>query len=47
MVKDEERRYATTFLVAEKANDEVKSLASPVLPGTVAFKLYDTYGLAR
>src|SRR5262249_36205850 len=26
--------------------DEVKSLASPVLPGPVAFKLYDTYGLA-
>ncbi len=47
VVKDEERRYATTFLVAEKVfNDEVKSLAVPVLPGPVAFKLYDTYGLA-
>src|SRR5256884_7857619 len=47
IVKDEERRYATTFLVAEKVfNDEVKSLAVPVLPGPVAFKLYDTYGLA-
>jgi alanyl-tRNA synthetase len=47
VVKDEEHRYATTFLVAEKVfNDEVKSLSSPVLPGPVAFKLYDTYGLA-
>jgi alanyl-tRNA synthetase len=47
IVKDEEHRYATTFLVAEKMfNDEVKSLAAPVLPGPVAFKLYDTYGLA-
>ena len=47
VVKDEEHRYATTFLVAEKEfNDEVKSLAGAVLPGAVAFKLYDTYGLA-
>jgi alanyl-tRNA synthetase len=47
VVKDEEHRYATTFLVAEKVfNDEVKSLATTALPGPVAFKLYDTYGLA-
>ncbi|HKX00572.1 MAG TPA: alanine--tRNA ligase [Bryobacteraceae bacterium] len=47
VVKDEEHRYATTFLVAEKVfNDEVKSLRDSVLPGAVAFKLYDTYGLA-
>ena len=47
VVKDEEHRYATTFLVAEKEfNDAVKSLSDSVLPGTVAFKLYDTYGLA-
>ena len=47
VVKDEEHRYATTFLVAEKEfNEEVKSLAGNVLPGSVAFKLYDTYGLA-
>src|SRR5438128_2020503 len=47
IVKDEEHRYATTFLVAERVfNEEVKSLASPFLPGPVAFKLYDTYGLA-
>jgi alanyl-tRNA synthetase len=47
VVKDEEHRYATTFLVAEKEfQDAVKSLADSVLPGAVAFKLYDTYGLA-
>ena len=47
VIKDEEHRYATTFLVAEKVfSTEVKSLAVPVLPGAVAFKLYDTYGLA-
>ncbi|MCC6862825.1 MAG: alanine--tRNA ligase, partial [Bryobacterales bacterium] len=47
IVKEEEHRYATTFLVAEKVfNDEVRSLAEPALPGAVAFKLYDTYGLS-
>ena len=47
VVKDEEHRYTTTFLVAEKMfSDEVKSLANGRLPGAVAFKLYDTYGLA-
>ena len=47
VVKDEEHRYATTFLVAEKVfNDAIQSLAGRVIPGAVAFKLYDTYGLA-
>jgi alanyl-tRNA synthetase len=47
VVKDEEHRYATTFLVAEKVfQSEVKNLTDGVLPGTVSFKLYDTYGLA-
>ena len=47
IVKDEEHRYATTFLVAEREfNDAVKSLSDSVLPGAIAFKLYDTYGLA-
>src|SRR5260370_20418687 len=47
VVKEEEHRYATTFLIAEKVfNEEVKTLAGSVLPGAVAFKLYDTYGLA-
>jgi len=47
VVKDEEHRYATTFQVAEKMfQDEAKSAAGGLIPGAVAFKLYDTYGLA-
>jgi alanyl-tRNA synthetase len=47
VVKDEEHRYATTFLEAEKVfNDEVRKLDSHAIPGAVSFKLYDTYGLA-
>ncbi len=47
VVKDEEHRYATTFLVAERVfNEEVKALSGAVIPGTVSFKLYDTFGLA-
>jgi alanyl-tRNA synthetase len=47
IVKDEEHRYATTFLVAEKVfADELSSLHSRTVPGPVSFKLYDTYGLA-
>ena len=47
VVKDEERRYATTFQIAEKFfQDEAKSAVGGVLPGAAAFKLYDTYGLA-
>jgi alanyl-tRNA synthetase len=47
IVKDEEHRYATTFLVAERMfNEEVKSLAGHTIPGAVSFKLYDTFGLA-
>jgi alanyl-tRNA synthetase len=47
IVKDEEHRYATTYQVAERVfHDEVKAATAGVLPGTVAFKLYDTYGLA-
>ncbi|MEX2263433.1 MAG: alanine--tRNA ligase [Bryobacteraceae bacterium] len=47
VVKDEEHRYATTFLLAEKVFlDEIKSLGGGTVPGTLAFKLYDTYGLA-
>jgi alanyl-tRNA synthetase len=45
VVRDEEHRYATTFQVAERIfHDEARS-AQGVLPGGVAFKLYDTYGL--
>ncbi|HLK68775.1 MAG TPA: alanine--tRNA ligase [Bryobacteraceae bacterium] len=47
VVKDEEHRYASTFLEAEKQfNEAVRSLSSHTLPGAVAFKLYDTFGLA-
>jgi len=47
VVKEEEHRYATTFQVAERVfQDEVKSAQNGVIPGTAAFKLYDTYGLA-
>ena len=47
VVKDEEHRYATTFLVAEKVfQDSIKTLAGRRIPGAVSFKLYDTYGLA-
>ncbi|HEX8986023.1 MAG TPA: alanine--tRNA ligase [Bryobacteraceae bacterium] len=45
IVKDEEHRYATTFQVAEKIfHDEAKNVQG-TLAGSVAFKLYDTYGL--
>ncbi len=45
VVKEEEHRYATTFQVAERIfHDEAKK-AQGFLPGPVAFKLYDTYGL--
>jgi len=47
VVKDEEHRYATTFLVAEKMfNQEIKSIQGHTIPGAASFKLYDTYGLA-
>ena len=47
IVKDEEHRYATTYQVAERVfHDEVKAASDGVLPGAIAFKLYDTYGLA-
>ena len=47
IVRDEERRYASTFQIAERFfHDEAKSAIRGVLPGAVAFKLYDTYGLA-
>ena len=47
VVKDEEHRYATTFLVAEKMfNDAAEVASARHAPGALAFKLYDTYGLA-
>jgi len=47
IVKDEEHRYATTFQVAEKVfHEEARAASAGVLAGAVAFRLYDTYGLA-
>jgi alanyl-tRNA synthetase len=47
IVKDEEHRYASNFLVAEKVfHDEIAKITSGVVPGSVSFKLYDTFGLA-
>src|SRR5579864_8517507 len=47
VVKDEEHRYTTTFLVAEKMfNDEAKEYFGKTIPGSTSFKLYDTYGLS-
>jgi alanyl-tRNA synthetase len=47
VVKDEEHRYATTFLQAEKQfNDAVVAISGHTIPGAASFKLYDTYGLA-
>ena len=46
-MRDEELRYANTFLVAERIfHDEAKSAQGGMIPGPAAFKLYDTYGLA-
>jgi alanyl-tRNA synthetase len=46
-VKDEEHRYATTFLVAERVFQEsIRAVEDSLIPGSIAFKLYDTYGLA-
>src|SRR6516162_1781896 len=47
VAKDEELRYAHTFLVAEKEfQDSIQSIQDGLIPGAVSFKLYDTYGLA-
>jgi alanyl-tRNA synthetase len=47
VVKDEEHRYASTYQVAERVfQDEAKKAVNNLLPGTSAFRLYDTYGLA-
>ena len=47
IVADEENRYAATFQIAERFfQDEAKKVKDNVLPGSAAFRLYDTYGLA-
>ena len=45
VVKDEEHRYATPFSEAEKQFANLTAtLNGGAIPGSVAFKLYDTYG---
>ena len=47
IVLDEEKRYASTFQIAERVfHDEARAASGGVLPGAAAFKLYDTYGMA-
>ncbi len=47
VVKDEEHRYATTFLTAEKEFNHAAAAATDhTIAGAVSFKLYDTFGLA-
>jgi alanyl-tRNA synthetase len=53
VVKDEEHRYATTFLTAEKEfRQAIKDIGVSaadkltLIDGAVSFKLYDTFGLA-
>ncbi len=47
VVKEEEQRYAHTFVLAERVfEEEVQKISGAVIPGSVSFKLYDTYGLA-
>ena len=47
VVKDEEHRYATTFLEAERQfQDALRAVTGHTIPGAISFKLYDTYGLA-
>jgi alanyl-tRNA synthetase len=47
VVQEEEHRYATSFVVAERVfGESIKSLEGRTIPGAVSFKLYDTYGLA-
>ena len=47
VVKEEETRYQHSFALAEKMFEaETKKLGNGVLPGSAAFKLYDTFGLS-
>jgi alanyl-tRNA synthetase len=47
IVKDEEHRYATTFLIGEGMfHAEAKGETSGIWPGDKAFHFYETYGVA-
>jgi len=47
IVKEEEIRYQHSFAMAERMfESSVEKLEGGVIPGSVAFKLYDTFGLS-
>ena len=47
IVKEEESRYESNFALAERMfESSVEKLQGSVIPGEVAFKLYDTFGLS-
>ena len=47
IVKEEEVRYQHSFAMAERMfESSVEKIAGGVIPGAVAFKLYDTFGLS-
>lgn len=47
IVKEEESRYQSNFALAERMfESSVEELEGSVIPGEVAFKLYDTFGLS-
>ena len=47
IVQEEESRYQTNFALAERMfESSVEKLDGNVIPGKVAFKLYDTFGLS-
>ena len=47
IVKEEESRYQMNFALAERMfESSVEKLDGSVIPGKVAFKLYDTFGLS-
>ena len=47
VVKEEEMRYQRSFSLAESMfESSVSKISDGVLPGAVAFKLYDTFGLS-
>ena len=47
IVKEEESRYQTNFALAKRMfESSVEKLDENVIPGKVAFKLYDTFGLS-
>ncbi|MDA1314403.1 MAG: alanine--tRNA ligase [Acidobacteria bacterium] len=47
VVKEEETRYQHSFVLAERMFEtETENISNGVLPGSAAFKLYDSFGLS-